>query len=82
MGTCLEQRPVIRLSPYNTRQLKFINLTSFMKALQQDTDLAAIDTAILPQVIQTLYVVTGCDYIPFFSHIGKSTFLSSFFQYA
>ena len=31
--------------------------------------------------MQTIYVVTGCDYISFFSQIGKATFLRYFYQY-
>jgi len=44
--------------------------------------LIAIPTDILPFIIQTIYVCTGCDYISFFSQIVKTTFLRYFFQYA
>ena len=33
-----------------------------------------------PQILQTINVTTGCDYVSFFSQIGKSTFLRFFFQ--
>ena len=36
----------------------------------------------LAQTLQTLFVCTGCDYISFFSGMGKATFLRYFFQYA
>ena len=36
----------------------------------------------LPQVIQTLYVVTGSDYTSFFSGFGKICFMKCFFQHA
>ena len=32
--------------------------------------------------IQTIFVATGCDYISFFSGIGKATFLRYFYQHA
>ena len=32
--------------------------------------------------MQTLFVCTGCDYISFFSGLGKATFLRYFFQCA
>ena len=38
--------------------------------------------SILPQVFQTLFVATGCDYISFSSGIGKATFLHYFLQHA
>lgn len=52
------------------------------KAFLNDPDLAHINTTILPQIMQTLFICTGCDYISFFSQIGKATFLRYFFQYA
>ena len=30
---------------------------------------------LIPQIFQTIFVATGCDYISFFSGIGKATFL-------
>ena len=32
--------------------------------------------------MQTLFVATGCDYVSFFSGIGKTFFLKVFFEYA
>jgi hypothetical protein len=34
------------------------------------------------QVLQTIYALTGCDFISFFKGIGKNYFLSVFFQYS
>lgn len=53
-----------------------------MHALQHDPDLAALPSHVIPQVLQTLYVTSGCDYISFFSGIGKATFLRYFYSYA
>ena len=50
--------------------------------LHDDPDLARIDNNILPKIMQTIYVATGCDYTSFFSQIGKATFLRYYFQYA
>ena len=47
-----------------------------------DPDLAALKLSDLPQILQTLFVCTGCDYITFFSGIGKATFMHHFFQHA
>ena len=36
----------------------------------------------IPRVLQTLFVSTGCDFVSFFSGIGKAFFLKVFFEYA
>lgn len=46
-----------------------------------DPDFANITPTILTQVLQTLFVCTGCDYTSLLSQIGKTTFLRCFFQY-
>ena len=74
----------ILLSKLSSRELKFLSLSNLLNALLNinDPDLAHIPPTILPQVLQSLYVCTGCDYISFFSGIGKATFLRYFYQYA
>ena len=47
-----------------------------------DPDLSSIPPEQRPQAIQSLYACTGCDYVSFFAGIGKTRFLSTFFQYA
>ena len=32
--------------------------------------------------MQTIYIITGCDYISFFKFIGKKSFLDTYFQHA
>ena len=71
---------IVQISPVNSRQLKFLDMTALKAAFQNDPDLVNIDAGILPQVFQTLFVCTGCDYISFFSQIGKATFLHYFFS--
>ena len=44
-------------------------------------DLSLIPLEIRPQVLQSLYVCTGCDYTSFFRGLGKVSFLSTFFQH-
>ena len=57
-------------------------MSALSKALVNDPDLANVNTTILSQVIQTMFVCTGCDYTSFFCKVGKATFLRYFFQYA
>ena len=72
----------VQVSPMHCRELKLLNLTALVNGFENDPDLAQIEPNILPKVVQTLYVVTGCDYISFFSKMGKATFLRYFYQYA
>ena len=62
----------IIVSPYNQRQVQCLHLTHLV------TVLATVPQHIIPHAFQALYVVTGCDYISFFSGIGKATFMMFF----
>ena len=73
---------VIQLSPFNSKELKYLHLSTFVTVLQNDPDLSAIPSQLIPQIFQTIFVATGCDYISFFSGIGKATFLRYFYQHA
>lgn len=77
----INKEVVVILSAVTSRELKVIHLGNFIKALQNDPDFAGTNADKIPKVMQTLYISTGCDYISFFSHIGKSTFLKYFYQY-
>ena len=73
---------VVQVSPINSKEMKFVNLQALSSALCSDPDLAGLNATELCQILQTLFVCTGCDYISFFSGLGKATFLRYFFQYA
>lgn len=80
---CIQEKEVfVQVSNYSARELKLLNMTNLIRVLNCDPDLGHINCTQLPQILQTLYVITGCDYISFFSQIGKATFLRYFFQYA
>ena len=73
---------MVRISMYNSRDLCFLHLHSLVNALENDPDLSYLQPSLLPQIMQTLFVTTGCDYTSFFSGIGKATFLRYFFQHS
>ncbi len=73
---------IVQVSTFNSRQLSLLNLTALVQAFRNDPDLAHIDPSILPKLFQVLYVTSGCDYISFFSQLGKASFLRYFFQYS
>ena len=57
---------VVQVSPINSKEMKFVHLSALNSALGNDPDLAGLDTTELAQILQTLLVCTGCDYISFF----------------
>ena len=59
-----------------------LSLDSLRRSLEGDPDLSTIPRELLPKVLQTLFICTGCDYVSYFAGIGKSTFLKVFFQHA
>ena len=61
---------------------RYININELLLSFQRDPDLASIPSTKLGQIMQQLYIVTGCDYISYFAGIGKATFLNIFFQHA
>ena len=56
---------------------KYLILRELSENLQKDPDLAYVD-----RVMQTLFIVTGCDYIPFIQSVGKNTILELFLQHS
>lgn len=73
---------MIQISAYNSRELCFLHLPALVTALRNDPGLSSIEPALLPQIFQTLFVVTGYDYTSFFSGLGKATFLRYLFQHS
>ena len=73
---------IIQINSYSSKDLTYISILALKFALANDSDLAQLPHSVLPQIFQTLYVVTGCDYISFFSGLGKDTCKRYFYQYA
>ena len=73
---------LIQLSLPSNKELKILALHNLVDLLKRDPDLVHISEAYIPTVLQTLFVATGCDYVSFFSGIGKAFFLKVFFEYA
>lgn len=73
---------IIQLNQPHSRELKYLNLTNFSQALLHDTDLAPLPRTSVHSILQMLFICTGCDYISYFSGIGKVSFLNIFLQHA
>ena len=69
------------LNVTGSTQNRILSVSNLKSNLASDPDLSGISPTLLPQVVQTLYTVTGCDYTSFFSGIGKITHMKSFFQH-
>ena len=72
----------MQLSKERTDGARFLCLNTPLDALLNDPDLADILPNLRPQGMQSLYISTGCDYVSFFTGIGKASFMSTFFQHA
>ncbi len=72
----------VQVNKYDSRELRVLSLPALKSALENDPDLGMLACQDLTDILQSLYVCTGCDYISFFSGIGKATFLKYFFQHA
>ena len=77
-----EKDILIEINAVGTNQKRILSLSNLKHNLINDPDLASVPPELLPQVIQTLYVVTGSDYTSFFSGFGKISFMKCFFQHA
>ena len=72
----------VRISVFSSQEHRYLSLKKLTTSLQGDPDLSSVLGEILPKVLQTLFVSTGCDYVSYFAGFGKSTFLKAFFQHA
>lgn len=77
-----DKHVLIQVSSLKLKEIKLIDLKALISALKNDPDLAALVPDNIPLIMRTLYMCTGCDYVSFFSGLGKATFMRYFFQFA
>ena len=82
VGKLHECDVIVQLSNYSDEKAKFVHMTNMITAINNDPDMSEITPALRPQILQSIYVATGCDYTSFFNGLGKVTFLATFYQYA
>ena len=61
---------------------KFIHLNALVQALSNDVDLNPIPTENRSKVLQSLFVLNGCDCTSFFVGFGKVVFFKAFYAYS
>ena len=54
---------IVRLSPFSSIEQRLLHLPALLTSFKNDPDLAAVQERKIAQIIQTLFVTTGCDYI-------------------
>ena len=80
---CVKEKDIlVQVSPISSRSLQLVNVSELVHALCHDPDLARVNPNTILEILQTVYAVSGCDYVSFFSEVGKATFLKYFYQYA
>ena len=72
----------IQLNVPHSDQKRYININNLKVALMKDLDLSNLPQDQLSEILQTLFICTGCDYISYFKFLGKATILNNFFQHA
>ena len=60
----------------------FFSINGLILCLHRHVDLVSIPKEERAKCIQTLYIVSGCDYLSFWVGHGKASFLSTFFKYS
>ena len=82
--TCAElasTNTIVQLSALG-RELRLLNLNELDNALKLDPDLHTLIPERRREILQVIYVTTGCDFTSFFSGIGKVAFLKAFYCYS
>ena len=73
---------VVQITQLSSKETQYFHLQEFLSATANDPQLAPLPPQDTPKIFQTLYISTGCDYISFFSGLGKASFLQTFFLHS
>ena len=66
---------LVQLNIPSSLEQKYVDINNLQTALYNDPDLPKGN---LVDIMQTLFIYTGCDYISYFKQIGKSSFFNYF----
>ena len=70
---CDELDVYVQISPLTSITARFLHLNQLHHDLAADPGLALVSAPLRAQMLQTLFICSGCDYISFFAGFGKST---------
>ena len=65
---------IVQLNGPHSQVLKYLHINNLTQALEDDPDLATLPRDSLPSIIQILFICSGCDYVSYFSGLGKVLF--------
>ena len=82
VGGLQECDVIVQLSKYTDDRARYFYMNNMMSVLTTDPDISEIPPGERPQVLQSIYIATGCGYTSFFIGLGKVTFLVTFYQHA
>ena len=71
----------IELNARHAIDKKYLVLKHLQTSFQQDPDLHTLPRQHLNSIMQSVYISTGCGYIPYFKTFGKATIINHFMQY-
>ena len=77
----LSAEHIIQLNPPHCDE-QYLHLNKLLQAFENDPDTALLPSHKLGQILQTLFITLGCDYISYISGFGKASVLKCFFQHA
>ena len=63
---------------------RFLNINLLQEAIRLDSDFSPVinNNLDILKCIQSLYICSGCDFVSYFCHLGKSIFFNTFAQFA
>ena len=80
--SCPQKEVIVQINVAHSRELRYVHIRNMLKALESDPDIARLPQSYIAAIFHMLFVVSGCDYIFYFSGFGKGTFLNTFYQHA
>jgi hypothetical protein len=79
--TCT-QTVVVQINMPGSQLQKYISVNKLAEELVLDQELNAALNSLAPKYLHIVYVCSGCDYVSYFTKLGKPTFYRLAFKYA
>lgn len=77
-----EKEVIVQINLPKVKESKYVHLNNLVGAVTNDADYGSIPTEDIVDVLTTVYAVSGCDYVSYFSGFGKGIFLNTIYQHA
>lgn len=73
---------ILQMNMPGSTDKKYIDINALMVALDTDPDLQELPLQLRPIMLQTGYLLSGCDYISYWHGLGKITFLKTLLRHS